>query len=143
MLLVLLVCFAFACAQKEEKEFSIRPSVDSSVSLIVSGVLCKFSWKDCTGGTSEVWSIKLELKNSGPVCTIGRAFDSYLTFTTWEAELSGGGVSDADVDVFDGEGVAVLRNSDFAVFPAPAGGVIVRNGHTRRHTVNRISLSGR
>ncbi len=137
--LLVLSCFA----QKEEKEFSIRPSVDDSVSVTIAGVVCKFAWKDCTGGSSEVWHMRLEMKNSGPVCSVGRAFDSYLTFTTWEAELSGGGVSDGDASLTDGEGGPMLRNSDFSVFPAPNGGILVRNGSSKRHTLNKIQLVGR
>jgi hypothetical protein len=113
--LLLLCLVLLASGQKEEKEFSIRPSKDDAVSVTLHGVTCNFSWRDCTGGSSEVWSISLEMKNSGPACLVGRARDSYLTFTTWEAELSGGGVADADVSAYGGSGQSLLRNADFKV----------------------------
>jgi hypothetical protein len=38
----------------ETKEFSIRPSIDDSVTVSDGKYTCTFSWTDCTGGSSEV-----------------------------------------------------------------------------------------
>lgn len=142
-IVLLLALVVLGLGQKEEKEFPIRPSVDGSISVTAAGITCKFSWIDCTGGSSELWTIKLEMKSAGPFCTIGRAVDSYLTFSKWSAEISGGGVRDGSAEVFDGEGGSLLINSDFSVSPIPAGGVEVRNGRDTRHTVGRINVKGR
>jgi hypothetical protein len=140
MRLCLLVCVALAAvAAQVEKEFSIRPSRDDSVSVTMEGVTCTFSWKDCTGGSSEVWQIRIKARNNGPECSVGRSRDSYLTFTTWRAELT---VGDADVAVFDGTGKEMLRGSDFVVTNEQNALVSVVNAKKERHSVQKIILAG-
>ncbi len=139
MWLVVLVCVALVgVAGQVEKEFSIRPSRDDSVSVTMEGITCTFSWKDCTGGSSELWQIRIRARNSGPECSVGRSRDSYLTFTTWQAELS---VPDADVAVYDGTGKEMLRGSDFVV-KNEGQSVAVVNGKKERHSVQRVLLAG-
>ncbi len=139
LVMVLAALLSVCAGQEAEKEFSIRPSRDDSVSVELMGVTCTFAWRDCTGGSSEVWKIAIKAKNNGPECVVGRARDSYLTFTTWRAELSG--VGDADVAVYDGTGKEMLRNSDFRV-SSEASKVVVSNGKKERHSVQRIALAG-
>jgi hypothetical protein len=140
MWVTLLVCVALAgVAGQVEKEFSIRPSRDDSVSVTMEGVTCTFSWKDCTGGSSEVWQIRIKARNNGPECSVGRARDSYLTFTTWRAELS---VGDADVAVFDGTGKEMLRGSDYVVASEQGPQVSVVNGKKERHSIQKVIIAG-
>jgi len=129
-MLMLFVMFCLVVAEPS-KEFSIRPSKDDSVSVDLQGVVCSFSWKDCTGGSSELWHISIKAKNNGPECSIGRPRDSYLTFTNWKAELNGEGLSDAQVAVYSGSGQELLRNSDFKV-DLIAGKVTVSNAKNDR-----------
>jgi hypothetical protein len=140
MWVAVLVCVALAgVAGQVEKEFSIRPSRDDSVSVTMEGVTCTFSWKDCTGGSSEVWQIRIKARNNGPECSVGRSRDSYLTFTTWRAELS---VGDADVAVFDGTGKEMLRGSDYAVANEQGPKVSVVNGKKERHSIQKVIIAG-
>ena len=51
---VVLALVAAAAGEENSKEFSIRPSIDGSVTVAQGAFRCSFSWTDCTGGSSEV-----------------------------------------------------------------------------------------
>ena len=118
-------------------EFSIRPSIDDKVSVSTDGVTCSFSWTDCTGGSSEAWSIEVKKVNGKAECLIGRPRDSYLTFSEWEARLEG--APSVQVMVVDGTGSEMLQDADYLV-EAVSSGTVVKNGHKGRHTMQGIQM---
>jgi hypothetical protein len=56
---LVLICSALGGDDASNKDFTIRPSVDDKVEVTLGNLVCSFEWKDCTGGSSEQWSIGL------------------------------------------------------------------------------------
>lgn len=84
-----------------EKDFFMRPGVDTQTVFVEhEGVICELSYK-CSGGTGENWKLSLDVSQSDSiVCMIGRPNPpSYLLVNDFTASLDASDLSLQAVDI--------------------------------------------